>query len=342
MEKNFMDLFDMMSPEDRDKMIGNLLKNIKGEPTEPILSRITFKISSLGSEEEIQQRIADAMGISLNELPQSNARAEIERNRANWMAVCDVIQPYKSFLESTAKTTNDKFEELTDLGRFIIAFPDKLEIVIGDTPLKYPDFIVKRGNQNIGIEHTRLMDKNLKATFEAAKQFLENARSKLTSRDKKLSGTVNVFINFNKSVINDKDFNTRGFTPSEKNQISSLIADYIESEIKNMDIQKPAFIDRIVFTDNKESRLDIILAEKYIAKDGFTDLLNLRIQAKESRFRNYIAEASVEKCWLLIVVDGISSFSGFDLKTEDMNIVSSQKFEKIILFESFGATISYL
>jgi len=342
MEYNFMDLYAMMSPDDQDKLIGNMLKGISGEETESILSRITVKVSNLGTEEEIKERIAVATGIPKNELPISNIRAEIERNRANWNEVNCVTQPLKALLESTPGTTSDKFEELIDLGRFIVASPEQLEIVVNDKLLKYPDFVVKRGNENIGIEHTRLIDPNLKAISKVVRQFLDAAHSKLSLRDENLNGTVNVFINFNTTVLNGKDFRTRDFTKVERDQVWSLIADYIESEAKGLHMNKPPFIDRIAITDNMEPRLDIIMAEKYLAKDGFANLINSRIQNKESKFVNYINEASVDKCWLLIIVDGINGFSGFDLKTESMKVISNYKFDKIILFETFSATIRHL
>lgn len=339
---NFLDLYDSLSPEDRDKLMGNFLKNLKGEPTEPILSRITFKISNLGSEEEIQQRIADVLGVSIEDVPPSNARAEIDRNRANWLKVCDVTQSYKKLLESNPNTTPDKFEELTDLGRFVVALPEKIEISTKDPFINYPDFIVKATDNYIGIEHTRLINPKLKAMFQEAKKYINLAHKKIIKKDNSLSGTVNIFINYGQIVINGKDFNSRGFTVPEKKQISSLIAEYIESEIKGSGFPKPSFIEKITHTSNLEPRLDLILAEKYIAKDGFIELVNSRILEKEARFEDYIKESAVDKCWLLIVIDGISSFSGFDLETENMNFITSNKFDKVVLFESFGSKIRYL
>jgi len=49
MNTDFMTFFEKLSPEDRDTLISNFLKNLKGEATEPILIRKTFKISNQGT-----------------------------------------------------------------------------------------------------------------------------------------------------------------------------------------------------------------------------------------------------------------------------------------------------
>ena len=52
MNTDFTTFFERLSPEDRNTLIGNFFKNLKREPTEPILIRKTFKISNQGTEEE--------------------------------------------------------------------------------------------------------------------------------------------------------------------------------------------------------------------------------------------------------------------------------------------------
>jgi hypothetical protein len=90
MNTDFMTFLEKLSPEDRDTLIGNFLKNLKGERTEPILIRKTFKISNQGTEKEIRQRIADVYGVSVDQLPMG-IRSEFERNRNNWMQVSELM-----------------------------------------------------------------------------------------------------------------------------------------------------------------------------------------------------------------------------------------------------------
>lgn len=341
MNKDFIAFFERLSPEDRDTLIGNFLKNLKGEPTEPILIRKTFKISNQGTEEEIRQRIADVYGVTVDQLPQIDIKSEFERNRNNWIQVSELIAPYEAFLKGQAHTSADKFEELTDIGRFIIAWPDKLSLIIPDIPLEYPDFTVQVSGRTIGIEHTRLINPILKAAFNSAKQLIKEAETILKNRNLDYKRTVNIFINFSKPVVNESDFHNRNFTRKEKKQTSLAIADYIEGLLLEKAPEKPKFIEDVVITTSQDSRIDLILAEEYIAKEGFVDLLNARIKAKEAKYDNYISVTALNSCWLVVIIDGVSSFSGFDLQ-ELKEIQSSNKFEKIILFETFGSKIFIL
>jgi len=341
MNTDFMTFFERLSPEDRDTLIGNFFKNLMGEPTEPILIRKTFKISNQGTEEEIRQRIADVYGVSVDQLPPIDIKSEFERNRNNWMQVSELIAPYEAFLKGHAHTSSDKFEELTDIGHFIVAWSDKLDLIVPDEPLEYPDFTVQLSGRTIGIEHTRLINPTLKAAFNSANQLITEAEAIVKNRNLDYKRTVNIFINFSKPVVNEKNFHNRNFTRKEKKQTSIAIADYIEGLLFEKVSEKPIFIDDVVITMSQDSRIDLVLAEEYIAKDGFLDLLNTRIQAKEAKFDNYISAAALNSCWLLVIIDGVNSFSGFDLQ-ELKEIQSSNKFEKIILFETFGSKIFIL
>lgn len=338
MNTDFITFLEKLSPEDQDTLIGNFLKNLKGEPTEPILIRKTFKISNQGTEEEIKQRIADVYGVSVDQLPPMDIKSEFERNRYNWMQVSELTASYETFLKEQVHTKVDKFEELIDIGRFIVAWPDKLDLIVPDKALDYPDFTVQFCERIVGIEHTRLINPTLKAVFNSAKQLITEAEIILKQRNLDYKRMVNIFINFSKPVLNDNNFHNRNFTRQEKRQISTSIADFVEALLLEKNIEKPIFIENVVITDSEDSRIDLILAEEYIAKEGFLDLLNARIQAKEAKYDNYISVAALDCCWLLVIVDGVSSFSGFDLQ-ELREIQTRNKFEKIILFETFGSKI---
>jgi ribosomal protein L23 len=341
MNTDFMSLFEKLSPEDRDALIGNFLKNLNGQPTEPILIRKTFKVSNQGTEEEIKQRIADVSGVTVDQLPTMDIKSEFDRNRNNWMRVSEIIAPYEAFLQGQAKTSADKFEELTDIGRFIVAWPDKLRLIVPEKPLEYPDFIIQFLERTVGIEHTRLINPTLKATFNSAKQLITEAETILKNRNLDYKCTVNIFINFSKPVINETNFYNRKFTRKEQKQMSITIADYVQGLLLNQAPEKPIFIEKTVITSSQDSRIDLIIAEDYIAKEGFLELLKARVLAKEAKFDNYISATALDSCWLLVIIDGVSSFSGFDLQ-EVQKIQTSNKFEKIILFETFSSKIFLL
>ncbi|WP_431294153.1 hypothetical protein [Pedobacter sp. P26] len=216
MDLDFMTLFEKLSPEDRETLIGNLLKSVRGEPTETLLTRKTFKISNQGTDEEIRQRIADVYGVPLNQVPPINIKAESERNRNHWMKVSELTQPYELYLKGLAHTSQDKFEELNDIGRFIVDSTEELELIVPETQLAYPDFTVRQDGRTIGIEHTRLINPKLKAAFNSAKQVITDAEIDLKNRNLDFKCTVNIFINFSRPILNGATFYTRNFNRQEK------------------------------------------------------------------------------------------------------------------------------
>jgi hypothetical protein len=336
------EFLDALNPEDRNKAIGILFGLIPGPMPHGMMKRTTIKISNLGTPEEIRQRIADATGYPLESIPIDTIGDQRTEERENWLAVKNITQPYKDFLQSQTKTTKDKYEELIHLGRFIIDSGFELTIVIPDEPIIYPDFLVSFEEEIIGVEHTRLINPQAKAIIQTVQQFIENAHRSLLEVYPDLYGTVNLFIDYNQPVIGSHNFENRQFSAADKKEVANLIAGYIYSKMTGGSVPKPAFIGDVSFLPNPEPRLDITLGETYIAKDGFEELLLQRIQAKEKRFATYISSSSIKNCWLLIVIDGVSSYSGFDLQTIQFPSIKQSNFATIVLLEAISHRIIWL
>jgi len=338
MEKNIvptLEYFDFFSNDDQQKMIDFLVRTLNGEKPPSLLTRKVAKISSLGSDEEIRKSIADQLEIPLDQLPPINLDEIRKETSDNWLSVKKLIDPFLEMLKSNPKNTPDKYQEIFDLGKFIISSKLDIQIIVPEKPLPYPDFTVLLEGNLVSIEHTRLIKPQEKAVIATAKLFISSAHKLLIRRHPTLVGTVNVFINFEASVLGDKNFNTRGFTLKERNQITLTICDYIESVLLKSNNVRPSFISAIRVSGNLDQRLDIELGEEYVAKDGFKDLLLDRIKAKEDNYLAYVNQAETERCWLFVVIDGISSYSGFDLENE-IFLVDKSPFELIILFEAFS------
>jgi len=143
----------------------------------------------------------------------------------------------------------------------------------------------------------------------------------LTDEFARLSKTVNLFVNLNKEVIGGRNFKTKGFSPQQREEIPKIIAEYIKSELTGGQVSKPSFITQIEITPNKDSRVDLELAERYFTQDNFSDQLIKRIEKKEKRADDYRSVHDFDQLWLLIVIDDVSSFSGFDLHTVVMPVI---------------------
>jgi hypothetical protein len=307
-----------------------------------ILKRVSIKLSTDLSNEEIRQAIANAMGISLNQIPQVDFPAAKSKIKEEISKVEEIISEYKNKLQNTPGITQDKFDELSDIGRFIVASNERLKIIIPEKISVFPDFTVKMEERIIGIEHTRLMNEEIKATIKTVKYFIEKANKIIAEDLNHLSKTANIFIDYNAIIVDQKTFKSRKFTSSEKDGIIMTIADYIRKLLIEGNDSKPSFITHITISSNKDSRVDLELAESYFTQNEFTDLLIERINSKELKVDSYKREACINEIWLLIVADDINSYSGYDTERALFPQIDSSKFDKLILFEKFSGKIHFL
>ena len=301
--------------------------------------RTTLKFSTDLKEDEIRIAIAKARRIPLEQVPPIDFEAIKSKMRAEYDKVQKIIEACKSKFDSSAKITADKYEELNDIGKFILFANEKLQIDVPDVNQEYPDFTLLINNLKIGVEHTRLWNNRTRALFKAAKYYLSKAEEIIAKDLSYLSKTVNIFIDYNKYVIGEGNFDNRKFDSEQKDLIPSIIADFIRSELTTGNVPKPAFISQVEITPNKDSRVDLELAETYFTKTQFSDILLKCIAKKEDKVYNYRNARAVDFLWLLIVVDDVNSFSGFDLESAIMPQIEMSNFDSILLFEKFTGKI---
>ena len=337
-----LEFLDSLNPEDRDKAIGYYLGKLPGPPP-TLMKRTSVKISNLGTVQEIMERITQATGYAMDRLSAENIARQMVEQRNNWLAVSALTAPHKNFLESIQpRPTPDKFEELLHLGRFVHAAADGLEIVVPDEPILYPDFLIRKNGHIIGVEHTRLIDGEARARIKMVQHFIENANKQLQEIYPQFYGSVNIFIDYSQPVVGDHNFDNRKFTLLEREQVTRQIADYIYAVAKHLPMEKPGFIAQVSYIINPEPRLNISLGENYISKDGFEELILQRVSAKKKRFKTYMSASAISKCWLLIVTDGVSSFSGFDLETVSFPDIGETEFDAVVLLEAFSHRLFWL
>ena len=255
-----------------------------------------------------------------------------------------IIETCKAKFDTDPKITSDKYEELYDIGKFILFSKDKLKIHVPEVIQECPDFtLLYLYNQlKIGVEHTRLWSNETRAIFKAAKHYLAKAEEIIAKDLSHLSKTVNIFIDYNKNEIGEGNFDNRKFSKDQRNQIPHIIADLIRSELTGGNLPKPAFISQVEITQNKDSRVDLELAESYFTKAEFSDQLLNCIANKERKADNYRNARTVNELWLLIVIDDVNSFSGFNLESARILKIESSNFDSILIFEKFTGKIHFL
>ncbi|WP_428331609.1 hypothetical protein [Mucilaginibacter sp.] len=333
-QQTLLEFLDSLRPADRDRAIGMLFGWIPRAADGTLVQRTTVKISNPGSPEELKARIAAATGY--DHLSVEAIAGQMIFERDNWLAVSALIQPYRDFLDAQGRATKDKYEELTDIGRYLIDSDSGLELVVPDAPLLYPDFLLRDAKGLLGIEHTRLIDPAAKQALNYLREFVSAAHELLLREQPQLYGSVNVFIDDSQPVIAERFFRNGKFSPVERETITREIAAYVVSVINGQPAEKPAYIAEVSYLPNPEPRLDVNLGETYISKGEFETLLQKRIDAKEARYATYIEASPIDRCGLLLVVDGVSSYSGFDLKTVVFPKIATSNYSFIVLLEAIS------
>jgi|ERR1017187_919179 hypothetical protein len=280
----------------------------------------------------IREAIAQVTGESLNNVPLFEFSKILQKITESALKLNEITAGLKAKLLSEG-AKQDKMEELVDVGRFLIATKGAMKLIVPDVLPKLPDFLLSVDNYKIGLEHTRLVSNELIATFKTVKHCLKEAEAMLAPELAHLSKTVNIFIDYDRNINGDSNFTIRRFTKEQKTEISKLIADFVRSELSNGKIERPHFINKIKITPNKDSRVDIELAESYFTKSDISDQLLTAIANKEKKANNYRNAEKVDSICLLIVVDDINSFCGFSLEQTELPAIRQSNFDVILLFE---------
>lgn len=329
---NFQKFIDKLPPEDRQFIIDHFVRNILGqEPKEQVVIRRTAKISTLGTEDEMIQEISKTFNIPVEQIRNQNVAQKLKEVTQDYHQTSSIIDEYKDFLTQKG-ATKDKFEELYDVGKFLVSLNIQSILEIPNNTSAIPDFIISSDNKRIGIEHTRLMNTISQIWIKTVSKILKKAEILLLKRKPELKQIVNISINYWKLSINDKNLSVK-LSVQEKAQIANQIADYIESLLCKGGLTPPSFIDKISISERSEHPLNLILNENYIAKPESTDLFLERIRDKETKLGSYLANNSLEELWLLVVISGVTASSSFILQEQNH---FETKFDKVFLFDNFS------
>ena len=84
--------------------------------------------------------------------------------KAEKQKVADLINPQLSNVDGTKNKGRQKKQELIDIGKFITASQENIEIL--DADFEIPDFLIQWDGVLFGLEHTEVIDRKKKDTFE--------------------------------------------------------------------------------------------------------------------------------------------------------------------------------
>jgi hypothetical protein len=305
------------------------------------LHRKILHLSGDSTTEEIRKALAEAYGCEPEDLPEINFTKSVSGIKEHKAEVKTVIEEYETYLKSN-NSTSGKQDELLDVGRFIVAANPSLKIVVPVIEQAYPDFRITHGDEIIGLEHTRLIDESMIVIFKDLKKIIQQAEDQLQPEFQTSQKNINVFFRYDVPVSAECNFSNARLSINDKKNLSAELAEYLKTVLLGSLVEKPAFVDKVVISDNKDSRLNIILAEDYMTSHLFIELLLECMAKKEIKANNYRSAMGGNQLLLLVIVDDINSFSGFDLAATKLPKMSHSNFDKIIVFEKFGRKIHQL
>lgn len=290
--------------------------------------RFVGKVSEDNPQEGIINLIAKMMGVNPSEIQLSEEMiANIQRQQNTKVEVKKIINPFYEELKSqNTRESNKKVNELIDLGKFIYYSEQEDEIEIVECG-EQPDFIIKFKNELIGVEHTSIYDDDVVAEIKTLKKLIGKCQEKLSNERKEITGLFNVII------IPSK---LKGQLPTREADVIQAIFDYIIAKHENVEINRPEFISDVIRTQHPI--VELTLGEDYWLKELTTEGIAKTISKKESKIDTYKSLKGLKKCWLLIVLEGASSMSSFNIGLDSLPIHLTP-FDKIYIFDNFKGTI---
>lgn len=331
---NTRELIDALSPQDFIMFLSNMRGDGSGS-----LIRFTGTISKNATADEVRRFMERNLklreGALNNWQPPLKGTGIIEEDFRKVMAL---IKPQQDLYLKAGNVTEDKFEELLQVGKFAVHINGNVQLETYDPPLDFPDFIFRIDGKRIGIEHTRLIDGKANAIYKRIKDCLVKTELILKERYPKATGIFNLSISDYVPAINEKSFSDQ-LTKEERITISETMANYLSSIIDpSIQVIRPSYIQDAFLSSNPGIPIGITLAQSYLPEKNkeTAALIMERIEGKEHHYGVSAASAGLAELWLLVVVDGVKSSSGFKLNDSVLPILEKSRFDKIYLFDSFA------
>jgi|GEM_PF-3543955 len=290
--------------------------------------RFVVKVSDDNSEEGLINILAKMTGVNPSEIQLSNeVLANIQQIDSEKLELKKIINPFFDNLKSqNTKESNKKINELIDLGKFIyrLGLASNIEIIeCGEQP----DFIIRFQDELIGVEHTGIYDDDVVAEIKKIKKIISKCQNKLRNSRNDIKGLFNII------VVPSK---LKGQLYSKESEIIQTICDFIIAEHEHKEIEKPAFIEDVIKAQH--SVLELTLGEDYWLQELTIDAIAKTISKKENKIDTYKSLKNINKCWLLIVIDGASSASSFNVNLDTLPMHLTP-FDRIYIFDNFKGTI---
>lgn len=290
--------------------------------------RFVGKISVDSSVEGLIDLVAKMTGMDHSEvqLPDETL-TRVKSLQEEKIKIAEIINPFYNQLKSiNTKDSNKKAYELIDLGKFLWYSKLETDVKIIECA-EQPDFLVKYQDKVIGIEHTGIYDDETVAQIRSIRKVIKKCQEKLNAERGEIVGLFNLI------VVPEKFMTKVKFS---EDKIIATINQYVISIFDNTVTEQPDFISEIIKADYPS--LELTLGEKYWLAELTPEIISKTISKKESKIETYKSSKNIKECWLLIVSDGASSDSSFDIKLKKLP-THLTAFDKVFIFDNFKGRI---
>jgi len=270
--------------------------------------------------------------------------------------VSDIIDLQLSKVDQMTNKGRQIRQELIDIGKFIAASKENIQIL--DADFEIPDFLIQWNGVLFGLEHTEVIDRKKKDTFEKTEWLIKEIEKAFLNRYGNIGKQITFSLKFEVTLIDKKE---------KKKLLNKLLDDCKDlnlDEQKLMNLAYPGYLTRedikslsMEFADiayithaNAQSELSHDLIN-YISfyqcsktfcnrivtwgAGSVSDPLLAAIEEKEAKIDTYIKNTNgLNQCLFLLIQgsNGYSDYSYFDDK-----VLSNRPtpFDKVIAFNFF-------
>ena len=276
--------------------------------------------------------------------------------KAEKQKVADLIEPQLSKLDQTKNKGKQTKQELIDIGKFITASSENIQIL--DADFEIPDFLIQWDGVLFGLEHTEVIDRKKKDTFEKTEWLIKETEKDFLKRYGEVGKQITFSLKFDVTLIDKKEkkklLNSlieecKGLNLSEQNLMNLAYPGYLTREdIKSLSAQLSDLAYLVHTTKETEINHDLV---NYISfypcsktfcnrtvswgAGSISDPLLAALEEKESKIESYITNTKGLKQCLFLLIQGSNGYSDYSYFDDKILLNRQTPFDKVIAFNFF-------
>ena len=216
--------------------------------------------------------------------------------------------------------------EVCQIGKFVQQVNAEIQITDKPKPPS-PDFVINYRGKLIGLEHTRVLNKNA-SRYLKIETLLNYAQQEF---EKKYPGD-NVIASI---AIKDDEFN---YKKKDKADIAKNIADYVQWTRLGIEFKLPEFIASIEITSHTEVSFWFDEKDWQTAEYLTRERLKTEILKKEPKITEYkTSKQKLSEYWLVLMIGSLNSVSYKLNKLENYKMDS--KYDQVYLMADYDADV---